>query len=81
MEYCPYGQIFDFVAQAGWFSEKIALYYFKQLITGLIHLHENNYSHRDLKLENILIGDDFMLKIADFGFATSDNTNASHKGT
>ena len=62
--------------------EKTAKHIFRQVADGIKYLHEEAFiGHRDLKLENILIGDDFMLKIADFGFATSDNTNASHKGT
>ena len=32
-------------------------------------MHHIGLAHRDIKLENILIGDDFSLKIADFGFA------------
>ena len=28
---------------------------FKQIIEGLLYLHENNVSHRDIKLENIII--------------------------
>jgi serine/threonine protein kinase len=36
---------------------------------GLRHMHSQNICHRDIKLENLLLNSDFMLKIADFGFA------------
>jgi len=36
----------------------------------LEHLQENGIAHRDMKPENLLFGDNFLLKIADFGFAT-----------
>ena len=40
-----------------------------QLIIGLIHIHEHRVMHRDLKLNNIMIGSDGNLKIVDFGCA------------
>lgn len=33
------------------------------------HLHENNIAHRDLKLANILINDNYDIKLADFGLS------------
>jgi serine/threonine protein kinase len=43
--------------------------YFHQLIQGLEHLHSNGVSHMDLKTENLLLTEDFMLKITDFDLA------------
>ena len=36
---------------------------------GVSHCHKNGFCHRDLKPENILITQDYVAKIADFGFA------------
>mmetsp|Transcript_117071 Transcript_117071/g.164592 ORF Transcript_117071/g.164592 Transcript_117071/m.164592 type:complete len:129 (+) Transcript_117071:377-763(+) len=67
MEFAPYG---DFVEAVESFNfaedEKLCRTYFHQLIAGLEHLHKNGVAHTDLKLENLLIGDEFKLKIADF---------------
>ncbi len=43
--------------------------YFKQLIEGLDHIHSQGVAHLDLKLENLMMGSDFMLKIIDFDHA------------
>ena len=47
-----------------------------QLIDVLTYLNKNQVTHRDLKLENIIVDDDFQLKVADFGFATNKNISS-----
>ena len=68
LELATGGELFDFV-KAGMYSERIARFYFKQLIDGLDYVHQRGITHRDLKPENILYDSNFNLKIADFGFA------------
>ena len=69
LELASGGELFDYVAQTGAFSEPVARYYFRSLIEGLDYIHKRGISHRDLKPENLLFDHDFNLKIADFGFA------------
>ncbi|PRW33292.1 hypothetical protein C2E21_7904 [Chlorella sorokiniana] len=43
--------------------------YFLQLAAGLQYLHRNRVLHRDMKPENVLIGEHGLLKIADLGIS------------
>lgn len=43
--------------------------FMKQLLSGLGHCHMNGVLHRDIKGSNLLVNDDGILKIADFGLA------------
>jgi serine/threonine protein kinase len=38
-------------------------------------LHRREIAHRDLKLANVLITDDYKLKLADFGFSKQCDNN------
>ncbi|KAI0747044.1 kinase-like domain-containing protein [Daedaleopsis nitida] len=43
--------------------------YMKQLLEGTEYMHRNHVLHRDMKAANLLISNDGLLKIADFGLA------------
>jgi len=67
MEYAPYGDFFDFIMNYNQiFDDMLIRTYFRQLIDGVEYLHSQGVSHMDLKLENLLMGRNFTLKIADF---------------
>jgi serine/threonine protein kinase len=51
------------------FSENHARKIFTELAHGVQHMHKNGFFHRDLKLENAVLTDDYKLKIMDFGHA------------
>lgn len=54
LELATGGELFDYVALGGRFSESICRFYFRQLIEGLEYVHGHGITHRDLKPENIL---------------------------
>ena len=43
--------------------------YLIQIVDGFKQMYEKNIIHRDLKPANILMANDIILKITDFGFA------------
>ncbi|MBA0824980.1 hypothetical protein Goarm_021611, partial [Gossypium armourianum] len=51
------------------FSESQIKCYMKQLLSGLDHCHSRGIMHRDIKGSNLLVNNEGILKIADFGLA------------
>ena len=52
-------------------SEHQVKHLFKQLVEAVGYLHSRNVSHRDLKLDNIMVEDGSnRIVIIDFGFGT-----------
>jgi serine/threonine protein kinase len=42
---------------------------FRQLVSGIRYLHYQNVVHGDIKPQNLLLGEDGLVKIADFGIS------------
>ena len=52
-----------------------------QLFSGLEHCHNHHVLHRDIKGSNLLIDNEGILKIADFGLASFFDPNHKHPMT
>ena len=70
LEYASKGVLFDYISlpKEG-FPEKYAKLIFSKILKGIQACHTAGICHRDLKMENILVDDNFNPKICDFGFA------------
>ena len=70
LEYVDGMLLFDKCQEMKGFGEEIGCGIMEQLTEVLTYLEEKQITHRDLKLENILVDDDLNVKVTDFGFAT-----------
>jgi serine/threonine protein kinase len=78
MEYVPG----DTVAQRGKLSHAQAVALALQACAGLQHAHSADLVHRDVKPANLLVREDDVLKIADFGIArAAELTRLTQHGT
>ncbi|RNF20336.1 mitogen-activated protein kinase kinase 2 [Trypanosoma conorhini] len=84
MEYAQ-GELFEVLEDDKNLPEEVVRRISKQLIQALHYLHSNRIMHRDMKPQNILVGQNGAVKLADFGFARSMSYNTmvltSIKGT
>ena len=70
LEYVSGGELFDYIAIGGRFTETVCRTYLFQLFNAVNYMHSKGFAHRDIKPENILVTAHNVLKLADFGFAT-----------
>lgn len=54
-------------------DEKEVLTIVREVLQGVAHLHRYGYVHRDVKLENVLVGDNGTFKLCDFGLAIEES--------
>ena len=78
LEYASKGELFNYIycAKCG-LSERYSKVIFAKILKGIQACHNAGICHRDLKMQNILVDDNFNPKICDFGFATQNNDHLS----
>ena len=67
MEYISGGNLQNFVKKRRKLCEKTSKILFRQIIQGIKYIHSKGIVHRDIKLENILLDLNNIIKICDFG--------------
>ncbi|KAL4018801.1 hypothetical protein IC575_022425 [Cucumis melo] len=69
MEYLNGGDIYSLLRNLGCLDEDMARIYIAEIVLALEYLHSLNVIHRDLKPDNLLIGQDGHIKLTDFGLS------------
>ncbi len=70
MEYCEGGDLLEYILHKTRLSEQESQKIFRQLINTLFYLHSQKISHRDIKIDNMLLDKNKNLKLVDFGLST-----------
>ena len=69
MDYVPGGDLMSLLEARDVLDEEAARFYAAELVAAVGALHRAGCAHRDVKPDNVLIGTDGHLKLADFGLA------------
>jgi ankyrin repeat protein/tRNA A-37 threonylcarbamoyl transferase component Bud32 len=75
MEFCHRGSLYDVLRdesiEFGW--ERF-FHFASEVVTAVSELHRNNVLHRDLKTLNLLVTEDWQVRICDFGLSRFDTS-------
>ncbi|XP_059147654.1 uncharacterized protein LOC131935284 [Physella acuta] len=69
------GTLAAFISKRGSLGENLTRHFTIQIVEGVNYLHQNNILHRDIKGNNVLMEDDWNLKITDFGLSEFIDAN------
>ena len=49
LEYCPGGELFDYIVDRDRLCESESRSFFRQIAAAVAYIHQSGYAHRDLK--------------------------------
>ena len=82
-EWMPLGSVETLIKRYGPLPMGTVRTYVRQVVEGLVYLHEKNIIHRDIKGANILVDEGGCVKLADFGasaqIAQNDKTQITNQ--
>jgi len=82
MEYIEGLTLKQLIQKEGRLSIERSLDIAKKIASALYHAHQNHIIHRDIKPQNILIGENGEVKVSDFGIArTMSSATITHTGS
>ena len=73
-EYCSQGNLLDYILKKGFKDENEKTRIMRSFFEAILYLHSKHIAHCDIKLENILIDEEFNIKICDFGYSKNFNS-------
>ncbi|CAO3662209.1 unnamed protein product [Rhizopus stolonifer] len=69
LEYVPGGSVASCLSKTGKFEIPLVQFFTRQILLGLAYLHNRDIMHRDIKAGNILLDENGICKITDFGLS------------
>ncbi|CAL7946800.1 unnamed protein product [Xylocopa violacea] len=69
MEYAQNGSLLDMIRRDTFIDEFRSRRWFRQLLEAIDYCHGRGVVHRDIKCENLLMDQNYNIKLSDFGFA------------
>ncbi|VDN28860.1 unnamed protein product [Dibothriocephalus latus] len=81
LELCTRRTLMELHKRRRHITEPEARYFVRQTVNGCQYLHLNNIIHRDLKLANLFLSDEMVIKIGDFGLACKLSNEGEKKRT
>ena len=61
-------ELLEFINECEQLDDSTIRYIFLQVANAIHQLHKAGIAHRDIKLENIMLTDDFRIKLIDLGY-------------
>eukprot|EP01062_Namystynia_karyoxenos_P010832 TRINITY_DN1385_c1_g1_i1.p1 TRINITY_DN1385_c1_g1~~TRINITY_DN1385_c1_g1_i1.p1 ORF type:complete len:902 (+),score=235.56 TRINITY_DN1385_c1_g1_i1:79-2706(+) len=81
LELCRGQTLMEHSKRRGRFSEEETSYLLRQLLDAVRYMHSVRVIHRDLKLGNIMLTQDWQVKVGDFGLAAQLEFDGERKRT